>query len=147
MVGVIEEFWIINVNGICLFHRAIEEIGTKNDSEDNTQLFSGLLSSILTFYSQLSSSQIQKMEGEAAKFLFFKRDILIYIVRSKLNVSDAQIEKKIDVIQKLFIDKFQNKLKNFSGEIQDFDVFRQDLDTVFKKISKIEKWGKGLSNL
>jgi hypothetical protein len=139
----IEEFWIINLNGICLFHRSI--YGKEFKVED--QLFSGLLSAILQMYSELSSSQIQKLEGGEGKFLFFGKQNLIYIVKTKINSDDKKIKKKIEQIQDLFINKFHDELEKFEGDVTSFKQFEKDLDLIFKEISKPEKWGKGLIDL
>lgn len=145
----IEEFWIIQSTGICLFHKSIRSntVSLKMKPINDTSLFSGLFSAILTMYSELSSSQIQKLEGDEGKFLFFTKHDLIYIVKAGLNASDKKIKKKIEIIQNLFIKKFENELINFDGEISNFSVFEDDLNTIFNKISKSEKWGKNLLDL
>ncbi len=90
----IDEFWIISKHGICFFHRSIYGSKQPGQSSDlDEQLFGGLLSSILSFHTQLASSQIQQMESEESKFLFFKQHNLIFIVRAKLNTSDNEIKK------------------------------------------------------
>lgn len=143
----IKEFWIINTSGICLFHRSVDsnvyKIDTKNITID-TELFSGLLTAILNMYSELSSTEIQKLEGEGGKFLFFRKQNLIYIVRSQLNDDDKKIKKKIEIIQNLFIEKYNKQLEEFDGNITSFSLFEADLNEIFKKISKPEKWGKGI---
>ena len=143
----IKEFWIINTSGICLFHRSVDsnvyKIDTKNITID-TELFSGLLTAILNMYSELSSTEIQKLEGEGGKFLFFRKQNLIYIVRSQLNDDDKKIKKKIEIIQNLFIEKYNKQLEEFDGNITSFSLFEADLNEIFKKISKLEKWGKGI---
>ena len=146
----IEEFWIINTSGICLFHRGILSDKTNLTSKNvkiDTELFSGLLSAILSMYSEISSSQIQKLEGEEGKFLFFSKQGLIYIVRAKFSDDDKKIKKMIDVIQDLFVKKYQKELKDFDGNITSFIQFESNLVEIFKKISKPEKWGKSLMDL
>ena len=146
----IKEFWIINTSGICLFHRSVDsnvyKIDTKNITID-TELFSGLLTAILNMYSELSSTEIQKLEGEGGKFLFFRKQNLIYIVRSQLNDDDKKIKKKIEIIQNLFIEKYDKQLEEFDGDITSFSLFETDLNEIFKKLSKPEKWGKGILEL
>ncbi len=144
----IEEFWIIDTNGICLFHRSIDEKKQIKPGTDlDEQLFGGLLSSILSFHAKLASSQIQKMESEESKFLFFKNFSLIFIVRAKLNTSDSIIKKRVNLIQELFINKFKKELESFTGDIQSFQIFEKELNELFNKASKPEKWGKGLLDI
>ena len=143
----INEFWIIDKSGICLFHRSVDKNETSSADSDQMQLISGFLSSILNLYSQISSDELQKILGEGFKFLFFSYANLIFMVRANLNTNDNQIKKKINIIQKSFIKKYATELENFDGNIDSFKKFEKDLDQIFKKISKLEKWSKGLSNL
>ncbi|MGQ4875288.1 MAG: hypothetical protein ACP6IY_14585 [Promethearchaeia archaeon] len=145
----IEEFWILHNSGICLFHKSIH---LSQDFENISlieykQLFGGLLSGILKAYSQIAADNIQKLESKEGKFLFFTKHSLIFIVRAKINASDKKIKKKMEIIQKLFIEKYDEKLKNFDGEITSFKLFKKDLDEIFNKLTKVDKWGKSLINL
>ncbi len=147
----VKEFWIIDTSGICLFHRAIH--GKTNIMDEkfkiqiDEQLFSGLLSGIMSFTEEVSQEQIKKIELNEGKFLFFARQNLIFIVRADLNTSDKNVKKKIQVIQDLFIKKYSKELDAFDGDVSSFRFFEHDLEEVFAKISKTEKWGKGLIDL
>jgi len=145
----VEELWVINLSGICLFHRSIHS--DNPDSSDlnigENQLFSGLLTGILTATSEFSSTDIRKMETLEGKFMFFKKKNLVFVVWAKVKSSDKKIQKKIRILQNLFIEKFKEELENFDGEVTTFHLFEDELDKVFKIITKSEKWGKGLLNL
>ncbi|MFX1444345.1 MAG: hypothetical protein ACFFHV_13100 [Promethearchaeota archaeon] len=147
----VEEFWIIDTSGICLFHRAIHEksniMDQKVEIQIDEQLFSGLLSGIMSFAEEVSKEQIKKIELDEGKFLFFARRNLIFIVRSHLNTSDKNVKKKIQIIEDLFIKKYSKELDTFNGDVSSFRFFENDLEEIFKKISKSEKWGKGLIDL
>lgn len=146
-----EELWIINSDGLCFFHKSVgednkqEEVKKKIQIEE--QLFSGLLSGILSFTSEVTSDSIEKIEMKEGKFLFFTKKNLIFIIKSKLNTSDNKIKKKIDQLKELFIEKFEKELDEFDGNISSFQIFEKDLDDTFKKITKTEKWGKGIIDL
>ncbi len=146
-----EELWIIDTGGICFFHRWInketilESIEKKIQIKD--QLFSGLLSGILTFTSKVISDKIEKIQMSEGKFLFFTSKNLIFIVRAKIKSSDNKLIKKIKLLEDLFLKKFEKKLDNFNGEVSSFKIFEEDLDEIFNKMTKVEKWGKGISNL
>ena len=140
----IEEFWVINDSGLCLFYRSIHAKSSDINLDMQQDLFSGMFSAILQFHSQLTSTQIQKFEDYEGKFLFFARHNLIFIVKAKLDVPDKKIRQQVEVIQDSFIKRFEKEIDNFSGNITDFQCFSEDLDEVFKKISMAEKWGKGL---
>lgn len=142
----VEELWVINDSGICLFHRSIYLDGPdcSNLNIGENQLFSGLLTGILTATLEFSSNDIKKMETLEGKFMFFKKNHLFFVVWAKIKSSDKKIKKKIKVLQDLFIDKFKEDLENFDGEVTAFHLFEEELDKVFKLITKSEKWGKGL---
>ncbi|MFX0069534.1 MAG: hypothetical protein ACFFAO_00370 [Candidatus Hermodarchaeota archaeon] len=147
----IEEFWIINESGICLFHRSINkethEIEDRSGIQIEEQLFGGFLSGLMSFTEEMASEIIKKIELREGKFLIFTSKNLIFIVRSDLNVSDKKIKNKIAIIKELFIEKFSKELDAFNGEISTFTVFEKDLEEIFKKIVKSEKWGHGLLEL
>jgi hypothetical protein len=81
------------------------------------------------------------------KFLFFTKKDLIFIVRTKIHDSDDKIKTKIQMLEELFIQKFDNQLDEFNGDINKFQIFEKDLDEIFKRITKSEKWGKGIIDL
>ncbi|HEY0089983.1 MAG TPA: hypothetical protein VGB37_14125 [Candidatus Lokiarchaeia archaeon] len=147
----VEELWIINRDGICYFHRWInrktEIENITNHVQIEEQLFSGLLSGILKFTSQVTSDKIEKIEMKEGKFLFFTKKDLIFIVRTKIHDSDDKIKTKIQMLEELFIQKFDNQLDEFDGDINKFQIFEKDLDEIFNKITKSEKWGKGIIDL
>ncbi|MHA1148184.1 MAG: hypothetical protein ACTSR8_08055 [Promethearchaeota archaeon] len=145
----IEEFWIIDKNGICFFHRSIKENSNavKHDFADFDQLLSGLMSGILTASKEMLSSDIQKIESTSYKFLFFSEKSLVFVVKATLNSSDKKIKKQIKILQDLFIKKFKDKIENFDGEISSFKHFEEDLDIIFQKMTKSQKWGASLMDL
>ncbi len=141
---IIEEFWVINDTGLCLFYRSIhpeKQVATQSD------LISGMFSAILQLHSKLSGSSIQKFEDTEGKFLFFARKNLIFIVKARLNAPDDKIKKRVTLLQDKFIKKFQAKLDNFDGNVTEFKSYEKDLDSVFTEMSRIEKWGHELEGL
>lgn len=98
-------------------------------------------------YSEVQKSDIQKLEGSEGKFLFFSKNNLIYIVQTRLNEDDKKIKKMIAIIQDLFVKKYEKELINFDGNIKTFSKFESDLNEIFQKISKPEKWGMSLLDL
>lgn len=145
----IQNLWILNSDGICLFSRYVEnsEIRLVEGTKIDDQLFSGLFASIMMFASEISNGKIEKVQISEGKYLFFTHNNLIFIVRTNLNTSDKDVKKKIKIIQELFVTKYKEKLEAFDGEVSSFLMFHEDLDDIFNKISKTEKWGKSLLDL
>ena len=140
----VRELWITSPDGVCYFHR---NIGERKENPMDELLMSGFFSAISNFAFEVTGDKIKKLDFGEAKLLFFSQNNLLFIVRADLNSSDSKIKKKIKILQDLFIKKFRMELENFDGEISSFKIFNKDLDEVFKKISKSEKWGKGLMDL
>jgi hypothetical protein len=53
----------------------------------------------------------------------------------------------IAIIQDLFVKKYEKELINFDGNVKTFSKFESDLNEIFQKISKPEKWGNSLLDL
>ncbi len=143
----IDEFWVVNNGGICLFHRIKEEDELVSKMKDFEQLISAVFSGIQTMSKEVMNSTINKIEIGDSKFLFLIEGELFFIVKSSNKNSDTQIKKKIEILQKTFIKKFSAELQDFTGEISAFKIFEKDLDAAFKQMSKSEKWGSGLLDI
>ncbi len=142
----IEEFWIIDKSGICLYHR-IKGNDTSKNEDAFEQLLGGLLTGILTVSKEVMASTLQKIESKGVKFLFFTENELIFVVKATINTSDNKIKKRIEILQDKFIKKFKLELENFDGDVTSFKQYEGELDEIFKEMSKSEKWGAGLVNL
>ncbi|HME51546.1 MAG TPA: hypothetical protein VKM55_04970 [Candidatus Lokiarchaeia archaeon] len=127
-----------------MFHRSTNP---KKDDDDESNLFSGMISAIMTMHEKLSGTNIQKFEDNAGKFLFFSRKGLIFIVRAKLNISDDKIRKQVSILQDQFIKKYKDKLDEFKGDVAEFKMFETDLDAIFVQMSRAQKWGRELDAL
>ena len=141
----IEEFWIVDKSGICFFHRSIDKNNEIGD--DYEQLLGGVFTGLLTFSNQLTTANLQKIETKDNKILFFIEGGLIFVIKADLKASDKKIKEKIKILEDRFIKRFKNEISNFNGEISSFKIFEDDLDKIFKKMSKSEKRGTGILEL
>lgn len=142
----IEEVWIIEDSGICLFNHSIGSI-------DET-LFSGFLSSLQTFVGTISKGEkIKKIELGDSKLTIFNLDEyhLLIVIRTDQKTKDKYLDKKIQEIQKKFILKYgsslvEHQVKNIPYNINDFQGFKEELKEIFEEnIEKnISKWMKSL---
>ena len=135
---------MISEGGASLFHRSTDP---KKNDDDEQNLFSGMISAIMTMNEKLSGTNIQKFEDTAGKFLFFSRKGLIFIVRARLNVPDDKIRKQVNILQDQFIKKYKDKLDAFKGDASEFKKFETDLDAIFVQMSRAQKWGRELDAL
>ncbi len=141
----IDEIWIIENNGTCLFNQSLGQI-------DET-LFSGFLSSIQTFIETISNERLRKIELGNAKLIIFNLDEyrLFIVLKSSKNVKDKYLEKKIKEIQTKFIVKYgsylvERQAKSLPCNTRVFEDFREELDDLFGvKIDKnITDWMKSI---
>jgi hypothetical protein len=142
----IDEFWVINENGICYYYKSSDPNLIQKVSEQS-DLFSGMFSAIIKLHTQLSGTKLRKFEDGEGKFLFFSRKGLIFIVKAKLNMPDEKIKKRVSLIQERFIEKYKDSLDAFNGDVSEFKKYEKDLDTIFNDMSKVEIWGKELEAL
>ncbi|MBN1802667.1 MAG: hypothetical protein JW891_14240 [Candidatus Lokiarchaeota archaeon] len=140
----INELWIIDTNGMCFFHKSTSEA---KSLKGESVLLGGFFSAIITFSHELSGRDIKRLETQKAKILFFKEGNLIFIVGADVHHSEKKIRQRIKIIKNLFINKYRDELISFDGDISKFKKFEDDLENVFTKISKIDKWGKAILDL
>lgn len=143
----ITEVWIIENSGVCLFNHAIE-------SSIDEILFSGFLSGIRTFLEEIGEKKLEKLELGNSKLIFYNLDQfgLFVVLKSPKKTKDKYLEKKIEEVQKRFINLFGNQLlehqkKGLPYNMDNFKDFRKELeDNIFKEdIEKnISSWLKSI---
>ena len=136
----IDEVYIIEDSGVCLFNHSIGKV-------DET-LFSGFLSSIQTFLETLGQDRIKKIEMGTSKITIFNLDEyhIFLVLRSPSKTKDKYIKKKLDEIQKRFIIKYggylvETQVKGLPYNTSQFNSFHEDLKEIFE-----EEIDKNISN-
>lgn len=137
----IEEVWVIEDSGICLFNQSVGKV-------DET-LFSGFLSSLQTFIQTIGEDKLKKIEMGNSKITIYNlTDYKIFIVlKSEKKTNDKFLEKKIKDISNKFVLKYgshvvEQQIKHLPYNTSIFQDFREDLKEMFEeKIDKnITKW-------
>ena len=143
----ITEVWIIENSGVCLFNHSIE-------SSIDEILFSGFLSGIRTFLEEIGEKKLEKLELGNSKLIFYNLDQfgLFVVLKSPKKTKDKYLEKKIEEVQKRFINLFGKHLiehqkkglpyntdvfKEFRKELED-NIFREDIE------KNISSWLKSI---
>ena len=124
----LRNIFVFNKNGVCLYNysfehkKAIEE--HPDESNFDEDLISGALSGVITIISEITHSkrQLRQIQKEEATLLFTygKYHIVALIVSMDLPV----LFKKIDEFSREFEQKFTKELKNFHGNISEFEKAR-----------------------
>lgn len=126
------EIWIINANGIALYHA-----NEKNKKSVNKNLISGFLSA---FQSMLKASK--QGDVEAIKFKDSKLNIiafddpveLYFIARTDQRERDRSVRKHLNRCGKQFIEMFKDDIVNWDGNIDAFEKFTDELGSYFDRI-------------
>lgn len=126
------EIWVINANGIALFHAS-----EKDSKSVNKNLISGFLSA---FQSMLKASK--QGDVEAIKFKDSKLNIvavdkpipLFFIARTNQKEKDRSVRKHLNRIAKEFTAKYKEDIIEWDGNIDLFMKFADELDSYFDHI-------------
>ncbi|TFF89315.1 MAG: hypothetical protein EU549_01075 [Promethearchaeota archaeon] len=131
-MNLVEEFWIINFDGIPYFSFAPDE-------ELDSNLLGSFFSAIQSFAKQISSdSRNDKFIHSITlgKYLFFflvnPKNRLYFISKSKKNISEKNINQHLKKIERMFIEDYKEKIENFDGEIDAFEHFREKFKKYFE---------------
>ena len=142
----IDEVYIIEDSGVCLFNHSIGKEGKTTVDET---LFSGFLSSIQTFLETISKGEkIKRIELGGSKLLISSlEEYHIFIVlRSSGKIKEKYLKKKIEEIQKQFIINYgsylvEHQVKKLPYNTQEFQGFHEVLKDIFE-----EEIDKNISN-
>ncbi|MHA1460681.1 MAG: hypothetical protein ACTSO8_04290 [Promethearchaeota archaeon] len=124
--------FIINTTGHTLFTKIRSD---KAKLAENYIQIGGFLSAILMFSNEVigknSGESLQAINFENQKFLITVKDgiIFAYLVE-QTNNSDI-IERSMDLLKEEFFDLYCDCLKNFNGEINQFNTFEPVVEKYF----------------
>ncbi len=122
MFFIIRNIFIIR-NGVLLLDRNFGECQSFNGS---FSLFSGFVSALETFTGEITKSALKSINFEDFKINFY-RDLnkldLLYVLITDLDDNYDQIQHKLKKISRLFLEKHQDILTNFDGNINQFNKF------------------------
>lgn len=128
-MGDIDEFWIINEGGLCLYTISVE-----NESNLDLGLFSGFVTAIDRFGENLSNNKIQKLKLGKNLIVFKKnsKNNLLF-VGSTIKSSEKKLRKILDEIERKFLAKYSNGLiSNWDGDLSIFEDFSEEIKRLFR---------------
>ncbi|TFF89962.1 MAG: hypothetical protein EU548_05455 [Promethearchaeota archaeon] len=134
---IVDEFWIINFDGIPLFSYSPRE-------ELSSILISSFFSAIQKFALRTDDSNSKYINslslGESNfNFMVNNEYELYFISKSTKKIKEKLINKHLKEIEQMFLSKFEEDVKNFSGEITKFDKFEPTFEKYFKdKFTKLK---------
>ena len=138
----IQELTILSSDGIPLFYHNFVDSSTKNP---NYQIIASYFEQICRFarFGFKETLNCLKMDRSAFFFYSHPRTNIQIICKCAANIDDDTIKKKLlnELAEKIlnsFVEKFNEKLDNFDGNITRFKEFNEDLH----KIKKLYGWNE-----
>ncbi len=128
----ISAFFIVSSAGHSLFSK----INAENDLlKKNIIQIGGFISAIFIFSSELigleSGDHLKAISFKNHQFLVKMKDDIIFACLTERNDS-KEIKKNIDLIAEKFLDLYEERVKNFDGDVSAFNEFECVIDKYFK---------------
>jgi predicted hydrocarbon binding protein len=132
----IDEFHILQVDGISLFHIVLDEDSYAVDMPSD--LFAGFSSAIVAFTSQLGAGELSKIEIQDKIYVYEKHEELITVARISTEDDEALAEHVVYLLYREFMKEYGEYVKNKDKTVRR-DIFYPFADIVRKIINKCEK--------
>ena len=126
------EFWIIDKQGIALFH----EKKDKTVESINKNLFSGFVSAMVDVINVSSSEDVETIKFKDTKLIMTSTNVyekLLFIARTNKREKDRQVRRDLIRLSKAFLDEFSEDLANWVGDMDAFVNFSKTLDPYFDR--------------
>ena len=125
MSTIIDEFWIITLDGIPLFSYSLS---IKSDYNMVSSFFSALQSFTIELLKDSKGDYINSivLGNFAYYFLFREEEQLYFISKSKKHIKTKNLKTHIEKIADMFVKKYLVNLQNFDGEVGTFLDFKED---------------------
>ena len=126
------EFWIIDKQGIALFH----EKRDKTVESINKNLFSGFVSAMVDVISVSSSEDVETIKFKDTKLVMTSTNVyekLLFIARTDQREKDRQVRKELIRLSKAFLDQYSEELSSWVGDMDAFTGFNKTLEPYFDR--------------
>jgi len=122
------EFWVIDRNGITLFHQK----QNKNIESINKNLFSGFVSGFMSIISVSSSEDVESIKFKNSKLIMVPTNVyekLLFIARTDQKEKDKVVRKELEKLSKIFLTEFSKDIANWVGDMDAFESFSKYLES------------------
>ena len=137
-MGLINELWIIYQGKGLMYNQKIEETM-------NPVLFSGLLTTIVSFAENLDSgSTVHMLQLGNSNFVIIKSTEfpVIFVGKADHNVKEKTVKKILFKIKQKFVDSYRLILTDWNGNIDVFKPFSNQIDLATDEDNLVEKFKK-----
>ena len=121
------EFWIIDRNGITLFHKKRD----KTIVSINKNLFSGFVSAFHDVINVSSSENVESIKFKESKLIMIPTNVyekLLFIARTDQKERDRSIRKELLRLSKTFLNVYSEDLAVWVGDMDAFESFAEHLE-------------------
>jgi hypothetical protein len=128
-MGDINEFWIINEGGLCLYN-----IFVGNESSLDSGLFGGFVTAIDRFGENLANNNIQKLNF-GKNLIVFKKNLKnnLLFVASTIKSSEKKLRKILHEIEGKFLVKYSDDLiSTWDGDLSVFEGFSEEIKRLIR---------------
>ena len=121
MTKILQDIWILNPGGICMFKRVYDE-------KVDTQLFSGFISALDTFAITFDEGGLSNFELKGKKFTIIKNDNYLFVANYDKNLSHKKASSELATIVNKFFNTYEfDEITNWKGDVSFFNGFKDEI--------------------
>ncbi len=123
----IKQLWILRNDGLCLFQQAFTE---KNDDKLDTDIFSGFITAISTFATEMAQSSVKKIAlSNMVLHQYRKKNLIVCMATEREVKNEDMIFDILDKIAEMFIQDYKNAIESTGLiDISVFEDFNEKLN-------------------
>ena len=118
----IENFWVLNTNGLLLYSRNFTELEKPDD------LLAGFFTAVRVVIEQATQGDIKSIVMKKKKFNYIVDDDIVVVILTDKIDNDIIIQNFLKNIKKKFLSQYGKKIAQYSGDTMQFDSFYEILE-------------------
>ena len=124
----IENLWILTKGGVLLFRKNYVKLSKPDD------LLAGFFIAVDIFIREITKEEIKNISMKDHKFNYIIGDDLIIVISTNEYDNDILIQNLLREVKIIFLEKYSEELKFFSGDTIRFKNFDEDLGELIKEL-------------
>ncbi|KKM43611.1 hypothetical protein LCGC14_1562680 [marine sediment metagenome] len=124
----IENLWILTKGGVLLFSKNYVKLSKPDD------LLAGFFTAVDIFIREITKEEIKNISMKDHKFNYIIGDDLIIVISTNEYDNDILIQNLLKEVKIIFLEKYIEELKFFSGDTIRFKNFDEDLGVLIKDL-------------
>jgi hypothetical protein len=124
----IDNLWILTKEGVLLFSKNHVKLSKPDD------LLAGFFTAVDIFIREITNEEIKNIIMKDHKFNYIIGDDLIIVISTNKYDNDILIQNLLREVKIIFLEKYSEELKFFSGDTMPFGNFDEDLGELIKDL-------------